>query len=258
MRNCTNCTRKSEKEVCLCDTLEHTRRKGIFMNSKNGKITYDVTHDGKEIFDNRKYQPLFDILNGLEKDLEKPLEFTIALDYMTLETFMHLLKDTDYKKLISILGTRLFYLVNDIALKKSLDNPDVIADYYFFMQKITSLKEFYDKNEELVIESFNKKFSSLPLFDLIYEGSDYSLISSLYDQVKIQDDNAKKKLACSLILELKNHVTTITSESTKEDFYYDVYYINTHFNKLTHEEAYELLGSNIEDVYCYMRTKFSA
>ena len=109
-----------------------------------------------------------------------------------------------------------------------------------------------------VIESFNKKFSSLPLFDLLYEGSDYSLIASLYDQVKIQDDNAKKKLACSLILELKNHVTTITSESTKEDFYYDVYYINTHFNKLTHEEAYELLGSNIEDVYCYMRTKFSA
>ena len=140
MRNCTNCTRKSEKEVCLCDTLEHTRRKGIFMNSKNGKITYDVTHVGKDIFDNKKYQPLFDILNGLEKDLEKPLEFTIALDYMTLETFMHLLKDTDYKKLISILGTKLYYLVNDIALKKSLDNPDVIADNYFYIKKITSLK----------------------------------------------------------------------------------------------------------------------
>ena len=132
MRNCTNCTRKSEKEVCLCDTLEHTRRKGIFMNSKNGKITYDVTHVGKEIFDNKKYQPLFDILNGLEKDLEKPLEFTIALDYMTLETFMHLLKDENFLSDSYVVTLKDLKLANQVERQiNELDNRQSKDDDFY-------------------------------------------------------------------------------------------------------------------------------
>lgn len=222
------------------------------IESKLGKVVYKV--QSPDILDMDRYKEIVKVFETLETKLNKPLVFNVHLDYMTMDA----LRSIDVEALSNIIGTKLFYLINDIVIRKNLYDSKVISDSYLSISRFKQLKEYYTDNEDFVLECFTKGYSSLPLFEVLYQNKKSSiLLDEIYSTLRSKQTNLlKRKLACNLVVDLENELFFTRSDKTKEDIYYKVGKINKYLNELDDNDIMSLSNITIDNVYFLIESKF--
>ena len=226
---------KKENTVCKKDVCQKQTNYGenILVKSKTEKVTYIVTKASRDMFTNKKYESFFNMLEKLEEKLTRPLDFNVPLNYITLGAFVYYFDESDLKKIAHNIDIRIFEFLTDISLKK-----------------------FYDCNYKFILECFSKKYSSLPLFDMLHQkDKPNSILSNIYQYSKFENNSSLKSLAYRLIVELENDEYSLQSESAREDLYYEIHFINKNFNKLTNEDVKCIKNITIENVFLFIQSK---
>lgn len=249
---------KKENTVCKKDVCQKQTNYGenILVKSKTEKVTYIVTKASRDMFTNKKYESFFNMLEKLEKKLTRPLDFNVPLNYITLGAFVYYFDESDLKKIAHNIDIRIFEFLTDISLRKNLHDSKQIADKYLYGSVLHDLKKFYDCNYKFILECFSKKYSSLPLFDMLHQkDKPNSILSNIYQYSKFENNSSLKSLAYRLIVELENDEYSLQSESAREDLYYEIHFINKNFNKLTNEDVKCIKNITIENVFLFIQSK---
>ena len=239
----------SNKEVSPCRLAK--KEHCIIVKSKTGKVDYLVMKPNDNILENVAYKKIFDVLNSIENNLEKPLNFTVHLEYITLISFNESFTHEELQTLKDTIGTKIFYFINDITHKKNVYKTEYIADKYLYNDKLKDLKEFYTIHKDLVEDCFARGYSSLPLFDAIYGNERVnSVIKEIYDTLKDTSlSNEKMQLTYGLIIYVENVLPFIQSEKKREDFYFMIREINNNYNKVLKSNICNESNITIESLY---------
>ena len=248
--------KESKKEVCLDNVLfSRQTKKGenVIVYSKKGKVAYIATWNSKHIFSMKRYNDVFLLLNSLEDKLETPLDFNVSVDFMTMESIMEFLKYNTANSLKDTIGIRLFELINDLTVQRKALSTKHIVDQYLSISELKKLKAYYDKYNKKVKEYFNRNYSSLPLYNVLYnKEKQSSLTSNIIDAITNENYSSNKKaLACDLIVELGNKDYYFMSDKTKEELGYKMYYINKSFTKINDNDIKKLKPNKLNIDYLY-------
>ncbi len=210
----------------------------LLLKTRSGKVTYLVSEGNPHIFENSKYEKIFKQLRDAENELVEPLEFNVEINFITLEALRVFLSDEELDNIYNSMGIGIFMLLNDLSNKYTNYNPEEIADKYLSPSQITNFRDFYSKNYELVIESFKNGYSTLPLYDMLYNkkgfhGCQNNIKTYITSSIKDEDLSPVIKLVYKLIIEFENEICSITREDEIEDMYYMMRDIDMNLEKLT-------------------------
>lgn len=223
----------------------------IIVKSKKGNVSYLVMKPNDNILENIAYKEIFEVLNSIESKLEKPLDFPVHLDYITLNSFKESFTCEELQTLKDTIGTKIFYFINDLSHKKNIYDTKYVSDNYLYNDKLKNLKEFYTNHKNLVEDCFARGYSSLPLFDAIYNNDKVnSTIKEIYDVLNdelLSDE--KRQLTYGLIIYVENVLPFIQSEKAKEDFYFMIRQINNNYNKILESDICNESNLTIESLY---------
>lgn len=194
------------------------------------------------------YKEIFDELSSIEKKLDKPLDFDVQLDYIVLNSFKESFTSDELKTLADTIGIRIFEFINDLSLRKNIYETKSISDKYLYNDTLKQLKEYYETNHELILDCFKKGYSSLPLYDVLYDSKYHnSLLSEIYKVLENPElCKRKKELTYGLIIYVENELHLIQSEKLRDEFYYEMRLINKNYNKILQEDICSLSDISIE------------
>lgn len=234
--NC-NCNQNvAKKEVCGVQTNYLDRY--VLLKSKKGMVTYKVTKQISDIFNTKRYEPIFKLLSIIENELTEPLPFTVELDYITLEGIKRCGdEEKGYINLKKFIGARIFELINDLSIRKTTISAEKIQDNYLGINDLKNLKEYYEKYHDIVMDCFSKNYTSLSIYDVIYRKK-YSakFLDNIYDAIKTtnidEESTIKRDYACMLLVEYLSEMSIHASERTREELAYQMGKINKEFSKL--------------------------
>lgn len=228
---------------------EQKESKYIFVNSN--KVTYKIKKDNECVLHQDKYKNFLAMLEKAEQKLKSKLKFTVQINFLTLIAFDDYKTEEELNTLFDIMGIRIFELIQDISLRKDINKIDIIKSKYIYNSKLKQLREYYDKYNEIVLYSFLKNdYSSLPLFDALYSGVNYSsCINNICKIMKMKKNTLKKKLACVIYNEFMNKNYLLGAEKEIENLYYKINIINDNINKLTNNDIKLLYDFSISSVY---------
>ncbi|MBO5477458.1 MAG: hypothetical protein J6A15_06895 [Clostridia bacterium] len=220
---------KTIKQTNLCDRY-------VLLESPKGKVTYKVSKQISDVFESRNYQGFFRLLGLIENQLDEHLSFTVELDYITLEAFKRCCEQDKrgYINLKNRIGTRIFELLNDLSIRKTSISSEEILDKYLCNSDLDALKEYYEKYHDIVMDCFSKDYSTLCLYDIIYNGSTTAqFLDKLHVSIKDEDECIiKKDFACRLMIEYLTEMSAHASEKTREELSYQMSVINKNFDNL--------------------------
>lgn len=240
MNSCCN-PNVAKKEVCSNHGTiigQTNLDKYVLLKSKKGMVTYKVTKQISDIFGTKRYEPIFKLLSIIENELKEPLPFTVELDYITLEGFKRCGdEEKGYITLKKTIGTKIFELLNDISIRKTTISAEKIQDNYLGVIDLQNLKEYYEKYHDIVMDCFNKNYTSLCIYDVIYRNRHSAkFLNNIYDAIKNENDDEvstiKREYACMLLVEYLAEMSIHASERTREELSYQMAKINTEFNEL--------------------------
>lgn len=246
-------TLKSNMEVCQ----EQTKKGYYLFCLKEKKVKYIVKE--KNVLSLEKLGDIFALFNKEEQKLQSPLPFKVNLNTSLMFAFKNYFKIDEIAKICDIMQDKIFFLLNDITLRRTLRSSRKIADEYLYTSKLEKLKQYYDKYENIVLNSFSKGYSSLFLFEVIYENLQVSpILGNIYKAAKSETvDGKEKTLACNLIINFENEILDAHSENSREYIYYHISKINSVFKELDISKLNPFNFSEIIDFYYSLTEKKS-
>lgn len=223
----------------------------LLLTTKSGKVTYLVSEGNPHIFENSKYQKIFDQLKNAESKLVEPLEFSVAINFMTLEALKTHISDDELDSIFKSMGTGMFMLINDLSNKYINLDSEEIADKYLSPNQIENFRAFYSKNYELAIETFKNGYSTIPLFDMLYNKKQFN--GCQYNMKKYIEthsiNSSITKLIYEILIEFENEIRFINSEDEIEDLYYAMRDIDKNIEKITLDVVDSLPNHSIAAVH---------
>jgi hypothetical protein len=245
----------SKKDVSSSEPTKN--EKYVLVKSKSGKVTYMVANQNTHIFDYPRYSNIFNELDKIENCLEKPLNFNVKIDFITMDAISSSFTNSEITHIFNIIGNRIFELLNDISSKKSLYDSEFIANTYFSDKTLKELKEYYDNNHEFVLKSFEKGYSTLPVFTVLQTNSSSIMLDKIYSTIRDENSSSfKRDLAFNLVAESDNVLHLTTSDRAKEDYYYHLLIVNKFFNELTEKDVNSLSNITIDSLYNFISEKY--
>lgn len=236
-----NYSKESKKDVCSKSLVGQTNLdRYVLLESPKKKVVYKVSKQISDIFQNKTYSKLFRLLNLIENQLTEPLDFTVELDYITLEAFKRSCEENThgYMNLKNDLGPKTFDLLNDLSIRKTTISAETICDSYLCKSDLVNLRKYYTKHHDIVLDCFKKNYSSLALYDVLYKSkSPASFLDNIYKAIKNKNETKiRKDFASRLLVEYITEMAIYHSEKIREELSYQMCKINKDFNKLTDKE----------------------
>lgn len=226
----------------------------LLLKTRSGKVTYLVSEGNPHIFENSKYKKIFEYLKDAENKLVEPLEFNVAINFITLEALKTHLNENELDNIYESMGTGIFMLINDLSNKYINLDPEQIADKYLSPSQIANFRDFYSKNYDLVIKSFKNGYSTIPLYDMLYNKKKfYGCQNNIGNYIKSHSDNDSMSIITNLlytiIIEFENEICSINREDEIEDIYYMMIAIDRNLDKITPESIRYLNNYTIENIH---------
>lgn len=212
----------------------------LLLKTKSGKVTYQVSEGNPHIFENSKYQEIFKQLKDAESKLVEPLDFSVGINFMILEALKTHLSDEELNNIYESMGTGMFMLINDLSNRYTNLNPEEIADKYLSPSQIANFRDFYSKHYELVVETFKNGYSSIPLYEMLYNKKGFhDCITNIRKHIESNVNSETilpiTKLVYKIVIEFENEIRRLTSEDEIEDLYYAIRDIDKNLDKITDE-----------------------
>lgn len=226
----------------------------LLLTTKSGKVTYLVSEGNPHIFENSKYQKIFDQLKDAESKLVEPLEFSVAINFITLEALKTHIAESELDDIFKSMGTGMFMLINDLSNKYTNLDPEEIADRYLSPKQIENFKDFYSKNYDLAIETFKNGYSTIPLFDMLYNKKHFNGCQcNIKKYIETNsDDSPITKLIYEILIEFENEIRSINSEDEIEDLYYAIRDIDSNIDKITQDIVDILPNHSISAIHALL------